>query len=237
MDSNNNSFIEYDENQEDLSNYFPTIIPLNEEKNNLEIYPFNEGDGNILKKYQSSHKFNTSRKEKDKKRKEKYDNIRKKIKTNFLKRLREIINDKLKIAGSKEYFESLPQTFMSNISFKINCNALDLTYEELIEQTYTDMINQFKEIYPNKKKILNIAEKKYKKNKKTLSYLNRNSMISEKSGWNRIKDKKYINLFKAYINSKEFEQSIENLSKKEKFNYINDYIHCALTYIEHFSKN
>lgn len=239
MDSNNNTFNEYSQIQDDSSNNFPLIIPLNEEKNNFEIFPFNEGNGTILQKYQSLQKFNTTKKEKDKMRKEKNDNMRKKIKTNFLKKLREIINDKLKIAGSKKYFESLPQAFISNISLKANSKIFDLTYEELIEETYSDTLIQFrllKHKYSKDYRALRIVKKKYKNNKKALSYLNSNSSISELSGWNKIKDIKFINLFKAYINSKEFEQFIEKLSKKEKLKYINDYIHCAHTYIEHFSK-
>ena len=63
-------------------------------------------------------KFEVIKKTKEKQRKEKEDNIRKKIKTGFLKKLKEIINNLLKKAGSKYTFESLPQIFIADISKK-----------------------------------------------------------------------------------------------------------------------
>ena len=53
-------------------------------------------------------------------RKENSDNIRKKIKSRFIKALKELINRKLKLAGSKKFFDLLPQIFVCNISKDIN---------------------------------------------------------------------------------------------------------------------
>ena len=50
------------------------------------------------------------------KRKDNSDNIRKKVKSRFLKVLKNAVNKKLKLAGSKMFFNFLPQTFVSNVS-------------------------------------------------------------------------------------------------------------------------
>ena len=70
--------------------------------------------------------------------------------------------------------------------------------------------------------------------KKTLDYLNSNPLISEKSGWQKIKSMKYIDLLKAYFNSDEFAQTISELYKKENKNYINQYIFFSKTYVTFF---
>ena len=89
-----------------------------DEFNNINIcYPFSMskclGYYSLFKT-----KFEVIKKTKEKQRKEKDDNIRKKIKSGFIKKLREIINNLLKKAGSKYTFESLPQIFIADISKK-----------------------------------------------------------------------------------------------------------------------
>ena len=58
-------------------------------------------------------------------------------------------------------------------------------------------------------------EKKRKKNEKTLEYLNseNNANICNISGWNKIKEMKYSELFERFLISKEFEDSIKELEK------------------------
>ena len=67
-----------------------------------------------------------------------------------------------------------------------------------------------------------------------MDYLNSNPIISERSGWNKIKSMKYIDLLRAYFNSEEFDQSLDEVIKKENQNYINKYIFFAKTYIAYF---
>ena len=67
-----------------------------------------------------------------------------------------------------------------------------------------------------------------------MEYLSSNKKISEESGWERIKNMKYIDLLKAYLNSKEFQQYINELSKKETKNYIDAFVYFASTYIDFF---
>ena len=49
---------------------------------------------------------------------------------------------------------------------------------------------------------------------------------------------KYIDILKAYFSSLEFEESIIELyNKKEKIEYIEEYVNKALTYVNFFSDN
>ena len=170
-----------------------------------------------------------------KKRKEKEDNIRKKLKANFHKKLKKIINNLLNESGAKYTFETLPQIFISDISQKTNFEVLNLTYEEIFDYSYQKIINENpKKPLPYRIKRNEASLKKYYKNKETLDYLNSNPLISDKSGWNKIKSMKYIDLLNAYFNSDEFVQTIHKLYKKEKQNYINQYIFFAKTYVTFF---
>ena len=45
---------------------------------------------------------------------------------------------------------------------------------------------------------------------------------------------KYIDLFKAYLNSNEFQEYIKILFKNENIYYIKDFIYFASTFIEHY---
>lgn len=227
------------------------LIIHNEEKN--ESFPFTKGEGviealgklglkanffackkkNLKKKISINSTFKITEyeegnlKKKKKIRKYKPDNIRKKIKAKFHKEIKNLINKKLKKACSKKLFDSFPQCFITNISYELNNKYLDLTYEQLIEHDFLTK-NQFKKVKDHDKE-------KYKINMKVLEYLKKNPEISKNSEFEMIKKMKYCDILKAYFLSKEFEQSLINLfNKKEKLNYIEDYINRALSYIYYF---
>ena len=56
-----------------------------------------------------------------------------------------------------------------------------------------------------------------------------NSLTAE-----RLLSSKYIDLLKAFFNSKKFENSVNELRQKEDKNYINNYLFFASTYIDYF---
>ena len=232
-------------------NYF-----INDEKISLEeydAYPFTNGIGinSILSKYFENnilfpvYKFN-----KDKKRKEKFDNIRKKIKSSFHKILKDVINSILKNAGSINYsFESFPQCFISDIRLKINHEVFQLPYKDLFEYTYQMSLNinykkekngknseEIQKINNRIEKEKKIAKKKYEKNLKTLEFLNdeKNEEISKLANWKRIGNMKYEQLLEKFFNSLEFELSIKKLEEKKNKNYVYDYILLAKNYIDDF---
>ena len=233
FDYENELGVEDESSNINLFGNYSRIISLNENSEIKDIFPFNESQRKIMSKMENKKIFYTLKKNVDKRRKEREDNIRKKIKSNFHKKIFKLINEKLKKAGAKLYFQSLPQYFISDITKKTNFDALEINYKDLFEYTHERLINN--KIVNSKIEVMKkVSEKKYRKNIETLNYLDNNLEISEKSGWSKIKSMKYIDLLEAYFNSKEFEESIEKLEKKETKNYINDYIYYSLNYIEHF---
>ena len=211
-----------------LPNDLSQTIPINELEDSLGVYPFSKSENKTKRKNGKNQKFDII---KDK-RKEDRDNIGKKIKSSFHKAIRKIINTKLKKIGSKYLFDSFPANFLSDISKKTNYEVMDLTYEQLFDYAYNKYKNIVGKDYILKKK--EVAKKKYSKNIEILKYLNANSKISQESGWDIIKNMKYIDLLKAYFNSKEFEQNIEELSKKETTAYTKSYKYFSSTYVDFF---
>ena len=157
-------------------------------------------------------------------RKENADNIRKKIKCRFIKKLKEFINQKLKLAGSKKFFALLPQIFVCNISKDKNRIMLDKTFKELFSFNFSEDEND-------------ANFKNYKKNIDTLKYLENKKDISEKSNYNCYKNLKLYQIFDEYLRSKEFENEIINLELKgEKDNYIYNFIKLACNLNNFFSE-
>ena len=171
---------------------------------------------------------NGNKKKEKKQRKFKPDDIRKKIKVRFHKKIKNIINENLKKAGSTELFGFLPQYFISNIAKKFNNQFMNMTYEQLLKINFSELQDD----YPNKA----CDNKQYEKNKNTLEYLDKNPEISKISGFDKVKKMKYRDIFKAYFSSAEFEESIEILKEEENESaeYIQEYFILAKNYIDYF---
>ena len=166
---------------------------------------------------------------KNKQRKYKPDDIRKKIKTRFHKTIKNIINENLKIAGSNQFFDFLPQSFISNISRDKNKNIMNLTYKQLLEK---DFISECK-IDPHQ---LIVDKVKYERNLKVLKYLEQNPEISLNSGFHLMCKLSYADILNEYFLSEEFEKSIQKLKEEnETEDYIREYINKAKTYVNFFS--
>ena len=125
-----------------------------ETKTNDECFPFIKGKSPltnganntqfITNKYITSS--DESQKREKKARKYKPDDIRKKIKVRFHKKIKNIINENLKKAGSNKLFSFLPQLFLGNISKKFNYQYMNKTFEELLSTNFSE----FQKKYPNK---------------------------------------------------------------------------------------
>jgi len=196
----------------------------NKYKNELTISKNNF----IVKHYQKVPEGKNKKIEKP--RKFKSDDIRKKIKVNFHKELKNIINRNLKKAGSEVLLSFLPQSFLSNISKKLNHKYMNSTYEEILSLDFTK--------FNLKVRNLEIDHKQYIKNMDLLRYLQNNPQISKNSGFDVIKKMKYRDLLKAYFESKEFENTISQLrNKNESDEYINTYIILSKNYISYFTNS
>ena len=207
------------------------------EKSKEEICKYKEQinclNDNFIFKFKTKKYYigdNGKKKRVRKKRKFKPDDIRKKIKARFHKALKNIINDNLKKAGSKELFDFFPQCFIANVSKKVNAKYFQFTYKELLSTNFIVELN--KEEYRNNV----IDTNKYKKNIKVLNYLENNPDICKRSGFDLIKDKKYKDILNIYFTSAEFENSLFILKKEnESSEYIQEYINKAKNYVSFYS--
>ena len=208
-------------------------ITINKED---KYFPFNEPKGLnfyfnykfYTKKY--SVKENGKKRKTRKGRKFKSDDIRKKIKSRFHKEIKNILNKNLKKCGSKKFFYSFPQCFISNVSKIANSKYLNLTFKELLSNDFRHLLNN--DDYLTRK----VAYKKYLKNKEILDYLEQNPEISKLSGFSKIKNIKYKDLLNKYFNSEQFEKSILQLkNEKESQEYIIKYITKAKQYVDFYS--
>ena len=200
--------------------------------NNLNIFTIGEYNKDIKRRIHDA--FNDKNKEslfkvnnkkrKNNKRKDNSDNIRKKIKSRFIKALKNAINEKLKWGGSLYFFNLLPQIFIINLSKEVNKSVLDLTIKEIFSKNFC-----------NNKKKKKADINKYNHNLVVLKYLENKKDICEKSQFNIIKDMKYSDIYKEYLISKEFEKEISTLiEQKESEKYIKDYINNARNFLNYF---
>ena len=191
----------------------------------------NENDFfNSLKKYMKKEK--RKREKMRKKRKFKSDDIRKKIKSRFHKTIKNIINENLKKAGSKELFDFLPQSFICNITKEKNKGVMNMTYKQILE---TDFTKEITKLNNHQKKI---DLKKFENNLKVLNYLKNNPTISINSGFEIFSKMTYADILREYFVSSEFDESIIKLKLEEdNDDYINEYILKAKTYVDFFCCN
>ena len=193
------------------------------------------------------------------KRKHKSDDVRKKVKSRFLKSLKNTINNKLEYANSEKLFDFLPQCFICAITKKRNdLSVLNMTFKELMSTDFYEEYNNEKDEknmlkkkrslnspdkqnYKNLNKniIINPDKKKYLKNVDVLNYLENNKDVSNKVNFDIIKNMTFSDLYNEYLKSKEFEEDIMKLKSEENENeeYINDYIIKANEYIKYFSNS
>ena len=156
------------------------------------------------------------------KRKDNSDNIRKKVKSRFLKVLKNAVNEKLKLAGSKKFFNFLPQTFVSNVSKDKNKDMFDSTFKDIFTRNFCEDKDG------NQPDV-----KKYHHNLSVIEYLEKNKEIAEKSNYNNFKNMKFYQIFYEYLKSKEFELEIVSLKmERENEKYIREYIFKACNFIE-----
>ncbi len=194
-------------------------------------------------------------------RKAKSDNMRKKIKARFLKALIKRINEILKIAQSKKFFVLLPQCFIRSITKKSNDDSvLNLTFKELMSKDFCEQYKQLdkmkkikkvellkkKRSLENQNKQKNVKKnteypdkKKISINTNIIKYLEDNKEIYKEANFDVVEKMTFRELFKEYLESKEFEEDILKLKNKDKEDeeYIKDYIILAYNYIEYFSKS
>ena len=155
-------------------------------------------------------------------RKLKPDSIRKKIKARFHKKIRQIINHKLKEYGSKFLFNFLPQPFITNINIEFNRSLLKITMRELFQKTFG-----------TKKK----DKEKTDYNIKVIKYLEKNPHINNDKNISQFLDSTYEEIIQKYMNNKYLMEEIERLKKEGQNNdYINRYVFIANHWTEFYKQ-
>ena len=153
-------------------------------------------------------------------RKLKPDSLRKKIKARFHKKLRQIINTQLKEAGSKYFFDNLPQCFITNINIGFNKPLLNITMRELFQKTFGFKAKD---------------REKIEYNIKVLKYIEDNPDIKNNSKIDEFLDNTYKVIITKYLGGNYLLEDIERLKKEgEKDDYINRYTFIALHWVEFY---
>ena len=153
-------------------------------------------------------------------RKLKPDSLRKKIKARLHKKLRQIINSKLKEAGSKFYLDMLPQSFITNINIGFNKPLLNITMRELFKMNFGFKAKD---------------REKIEYNIRILKYIEDNPDINNNPLVRDFLDCKYSQIIKKYMEGKYLLDDIERLkSEGEEEDYINRYTFIALHWIEFY---
>ena len=220
----------------DIRNYINKVIFEKNKKKDKNIF-------NITKK--------KGEKDQKRKRKHKPDEIRKKIKARFLKSLKNRINEELKYANSKKYFDFLPQCFICEITKKKNKEILNMTLREIMTTNFFAKYNKKTKIKEDNSQISNnnmLKRKrnydcpppdivKYNNNIEVIKYLENNEVIKNQINFDIIGNKTFTELFNEYLESNEFEKDIFGLKyeKKEDYFYIKEYIIKAFDFIKDFS--
>lgn len=208
------------------------VLPFKESKkldnilSNFGLVSINMKTNNINRKkyYRKKYKFKVIKYGKGEKKKSRKEcpSFNKKINNQFFRALIKVINKKIKKAGYNRKFEYFPKSFITTP--RINSKVLKLTFEELIEN-----IEKFEIKYTKKE------EEKNTKNKEVLNDLRDNPEICKNSKFNFISCMKYIDIFKAYFLSKEFEKSVIKLSNRQTKKYMEKYVNIALTFVQFYS--
>ena len=209
-------------NNENISNSTSIIQELPCPKNNFVITPLGSKNNQNFEKILF---FNTKVENKNKTknrlaRKLKPDSLRKKIKARFHKKLRQIINIKLKECGSKFLFDLLPQSFVTNINIEFNRPLLNITMRELFQKTFGFKAKDREKIHYNIQ---------------VIKYLEKNHHINNDEYISKFLNSTYEEIIQKYMHGKYLLEDIERLKKEgENSDYINRYTFIAMHWIDFY---
>ena len=230
LEDNNISKFLSGKRKETHQNNFYVFTPSDNDNDLRELInkTINDLKNNNKKIYTEMEELDSPKKQHKKKknicrRKHNSDIITKKIKSRFLKSLKNNSNKILKSIKSTELFKYLPKEFVCNMTKRFNCYFFDKTYKEILSKNFNCVGNG-----------KNSSLKQIEHNKSVLKYLEDNKKINDLYFLNMT----YIELFNEYFKSKEFENEINNLKEKdkEKLSYIKNYIIKTYNFIKFFSK-
>ena len=200
-------------------------IPSNRTKEN-EFKLFNKWSNNYnnFEKYSKDciYELNSG----PRKRVDMPDTKRKKINTNLYRNIIKYLNKKLSEClkeGKSFKFSTLSQYIIANVAKLDNKKRMNMSLKDLI------LDNSF--INSNNKKDKDIAN--WENNKKIIDYLYSTKNYLEIK---QILEMKMKDIFNEYLNSDEFQKSIEELKQDGRYyEYIRGYIKVASNFIDYYS--
>ena len=193
------------------------------EENEFKI--FNEYIENYEVKFKQKPIFKVIPLGKKRKRKLMDDLTRKKIKVHFCSEIILVLNSLLKKLKIKKKFKfNLPQSMKTNVTKIENKKCLNMSLKDVLAERYFDKDKENDEtcllIQEKNQKIFKILEKK------------------EDNNINDILDEKMENIFKEYLMSEQFQNSINGLVRQcNSYEYIYNYIKVAKNFVNFFNSN
>ena len=239
------------------SDYFQNNFVLMPEEQEIKIV--NEADEYKIfsksknKEYSSKYSrkkiFNVVKLNCKRRRKYMGDDKRKKIKSDFYKQIRIELNNRLKEQKIKMLF-NWPQIMVTDITKVNNKNILNMTLGELLskgDSACKSSKSEKEDKKPeNKKPLIPLwkslreylfkiqIEKTLQNNQEIINILKKNEELSI----NKFLNMKMEYLYKEYIQSDKFENSIKKLiNKGHYFEYVKDYIDIANNFVDFYKYN
>ena len=168
-------------------------------------------------------------------KKERDDNKRKRIKSNFCKYLIIALNEILKLVDPYFYFENISQYEVTDVSIKENKKIWNFTLKEFLSYKVFENIPHTK--LKNKKDEIK-REKERERNKKEWEHNIKILNLLEEKG-NKIIDEilkeKMKDIYKQYLVSEVFQKSIEELRGEGKYyDFIHDYLTLAKNLLKYY---
>ena len=168
-------------------------------------------------------------------KKERDDNKRKRIKSNFCKYLIIALNEILKLVDPYFYFENISQYEVTDVSIKENKKIWNFTLKEFLSYKVFENIPHTK--LKNKKKEIK-REIERERNKKEWEHNIKILNLLEEKG-NKIIDEilkeKMKDIYKQYLVSEVFQKSIEELRGEGKYyDFIHDYLTLAKNLLKYY---
>lgn len=208
---------------------------------NEELKLFDESlEKKFSSKYETKPIFKHNRLNTKRRRKIMGDNMRKRIKSDFCKGIKQKLNYILKDKNIDQFLD-FPQTIVTDVTKERNKNNLGMTLEEVLSggDYNSRIINKKRKKKESDSKIplwflvrryieIKETEKIMKNNKEILNILNQ----SQNESINILLKKNMEIIYEEYLNSKRFEKSIEGLKEKGNYySYIYDYIEIAKKFV------
>ena len=163
------------------------------------------------------------------------DLMRKKMKTNCLSHLIKNMNKIIKSENIPRQFKKIPQCEAINVAIQENFKILNFTFKELLSYKAYEKIS-FKNKKDKDKEIEREIEREKAKetcehNEQVLKVLE----VTGKTNIDKILNMKMKDIYKEYLDSDEFQQSIEKLRRKGKnYDYIHDYLIIAKNVLKYY---